>query len=484
MQLNTISNFFFVGIAGTGMSAIAQYLQGTGKQVSGSDRLFSPTDKMQVQTQFEAQGIQCFFQDGSGITSATQVVVVSTAIEQTNIEYQKALALNIPIVKRSELLAAISNSIKTIAVGGTSGKSTTTAMIFHILDVCGYAPSLITGAGLSCLQEKGLPGNAWNGSGEWLVIEADESDGSIVNYNPEIGVLLNIDRDHKEFDELMQLFATFKQHTKSQFIVNQDYERTRELSQNAQFDFGTLDANVGVYGENFVQQGFEISFFVSTPLNDRAVADTSTTLSNQRSRSHNILCTVPLIGKHNMENALAALAVAKAVGIDLQQAIESLASFQGIYRRTQLVGIHKERNIIVIDDFAHNPAEVAAAIKSCQNIASRVIAYFQPHGFGPLRFMHEELSEEVAQALRPNDIFLIGDVYYAGGTVDMNISPRIVSDAIQKHGKQAIFSGSKEQSLQEIRNCVSNNCVVLTMGARDPKLDEFARLVSEVVVDE
>ncbi|MDR1761841.1 MAG: Mur ligase domain-containing protein [Bacteroidales bacterium] len=458
MQLHDFTNFFFVGIAGTGMSAIAQYLQGIGKQVSGSDRLFSPNEKMPVQTQFEAQGIQCFFQDGSGIDNNTQVVIVSTAIEKTNVEYKKALSLNIPIVKRSELLAAISNSIKTIAVGGTSGKSTTTAMIFHILETCGYAPSLITGAGLSSLQEKGLPGNAWNGSGEWLVIEADESDGSIVNYNPEIGVLLNIDRDHKEFAELMQLFATFKQHTKAQFIVNQDYERTRELSQNVQFDFGTCTTNVGVYGEHFAQQGFEISFCVNT-----------------------FLCKVPLIGKHNMENALAALAVVKAVGIDLKQAVDSLASFRGIYRRMQLVGMNEVRNIVVIDDFAHNPAEVAAAIKACQNYAERVVAYFQPHGFGPLRFMHEELSEEVAQVLRANDVFLIGDVYYAGGTVDMNISPEIVSDIIQKRGKQAVFSGSKEQSLQEICKQISNNCVVLTMGARDPKLDEFAkRIVNEL----
>ncbi len=458
MNLHDISNFFFVGIAGTGMSAIAQYLQGIGKQVSGSDRLFSPSDKMLLQTQFEVQGIQCFFQDGSGITPNTQVVIVSTAIEETNVEYKKALSLNIPIVKRSELLAAISNSIKTIAVGGTSGKSTTTAMIFHILETCGKSPSLITGAGLSQLQEKGFPGNAWNGAGEWLVIEADESDGSIVNYHPEIAVLLNIDRDHKEFAELMQLFAMFKQHTKAQFIVNHDYERTRELSQNSDFDFGTQSKTVGVYGENFVQNGFEISFSVN-----------------------GILCKTPLIGKHNMENALAALAVAQAVGVDLRQAVESVASFRGIYRRTQIVGANKEHNIVVIDDFAHNPAEVAAAIRACQNVGERVVAYFQPHGFGPLRFMHEELSAEVAQALRSNDIFLIGDVYYAGGTVDMNISPQIVSDAILAQGKRAIFSGNKEESLQEILKQASNNCVILTMGARDPKLDEFARKIKELL---
>ncbi|MDR2963030.1 MAG: Mur ligase domain-containing protein [Bacteroidales bacterium] len=458
MQLTDFNTFFFVGIAGTGMSAIAQYLQGVGKCVSGSDRLFSPTEKMLLQTQFEAQGIECFFQDGSGISEKTQAVIVSTAIEESNVEYQKALALNIPIVKRSELLAAISDSIKTIAVGGTSGKSTTTAMIFHILETCGRAPSLITGAGLSSLQEKSLPGNAWCGSGEWLVIEADESDGSIVNYKPEISVLLNIDRDHKEFDELIQLFTIFKQHTKSQFIVNNDYDRTRELSHNTEFDFGTTLNNVGIFGENFVQRGFEISFSVN-----------------------GFPCTLPLIGRHNMENALAAIAVARAVGVDLQQAIASLATFRGIYRRTQLVGTNSERTITVIDDFAHNPAEVAAAIRACQPCAERLIAYFQPHGFGPLRFMHEELSHEVAQALRPNDVFLIGNVYYAGGTVDMNISPRIVSDAIAKQGKQAIFSGTKEESLQEIRTQASNNCAILTMGARDPKLDDFAKAVLRAV---
>jgi UDP-N-acetylmuramate--alanine ligase len=149
-------NYFFIGIAGTGMSAIAQYLKGIGKSVSGSDRLFNQENKMLIQEQFEKLGITCFFQDGSGITKDTQVVVVSTAIEETNIEYQKAKELGIPVIKRSELLAALSAEKKTIAIGGTSGKSTTTAMIFHILQENGYSPSLMTGAGLTALQEKGL----------------------------------------------------------------------------------------------------------------------------------------------------------------------------------------------------------------------------------------------------------------------------------------------------------------------------------------
>lgn len=449
-MLDNYSHFFFVGIAGTGMSAIAQYLNGIGKKVSGSDRLFGQAQKLQSEAQFESLGMHCYFQDGQGITPDVDVVVVSTAIEETNVEYQKALSLNIPIMKRSQLLAEISNSVRTIAVGGTSGKSTTTAMVFHILEQCGKSPSLITGAGLSVLQEKGLPGNAWVGKSDWLVIESDESDGSIVNYKPEISLLLNIDRDHKEFDELEQLFATFRDNTKSYFIANQDYELTRKLSVANEFVFGTNEY-AKICGSNFVQDGFSISFTVN-----------------------GVSCTIPAIGKHNMENALAAIAATKAAGISIEESTKALATFRGIYRRAQLVGKTKD-NCYVVDDFAHNPAEVAAVIRACQQIGQRVIAWFQPHGYGPMRFMHKELSEMVGATLREQDIFLINDIYYAGGTVDRNISSTVVSEAITAQGKCAEYVESKEHSLQRIAELIQPNDVVIVMGARDPHLDEFAK---------
>ncbi|MBE6312181.1 MAG: UDP-N-acetylmuramate--alanine ligase [Bacteroidales bacterium] len=458
MNLNEIKSFFFVGIAGTGMSAIAQYLRGLGKTVSGSDRLFSPTEKMEIQLQFEKMGIGCHFQDGSGIDEKTDVVVVSTAIEQTNVEYQKALSLNIPVVKRSEILAMIANSTKTIAVGGTSGKSTTTAMIFHILEKCGKSPSLITGAGLASLQRKGLPGNAYNGNGDWLVIEADESDGSIVGYKPEISVLLNMERDHKEFDELIQLFATFKSNTRKAFVVNYDCDKSRSLSENPEYDFSANGQNVGFFGTDFIQKGFSISFTVN-----------------------GIPCTLPLIGRHNMENALAAMAVCHQAGVDVKNSAEALSSFEGIYRRTQLVGSDASRKIYVIDDFAHNPSEVACAIKACQAVASHVLAYFQPHGFGPLRFMHKELAEEVAAVLRPSDVFFVGDVYYAGGTVNRDITADVVSDDVQKFGKNAVYARDKSYAEKVLLDAVSDDCVVLIMGARDPHLTDFAKSVFDKI---
>ena len=211
MSINDFKNIFFIGVAGTGMSAIAQYLQGIGKNVSGSDRYFTPNTPNETREKLEAEGIQCFLQDGSGITEKTDLVVVSTAIEDTVYEVQKAKELNIPILRRSQVLALISESKRTIAVGGTSGKSTTSAMIFDILQFAGLQPSIISGAGLTSIIREGKIGNAKVGAGEWLVIEADESDGSIVQYHPEIGLLLNIDKDHQEIDELMQIFETFRQ---------------------------------------------------------------------------------------------------------------------------------------------------------------------------------------------------------------------------------------------------------------------------------
>lgn len=452
MNLQAYQSLFFVGIAGTGMSAIAQYLCGCGKTVSGSDRLFASGSKSTLQQQFEDMGITCAIQDGSGIDESIDLVVVSTAIEESNVEYQKALQLGIPIAKRSAVLAAISDQTKTIAVGGTSGKSTTTAMIFHILNHAGLQPSLITGAGLTELQEQGLPGNAYKGQGEWLVIEADESDGSIVGYHPEISVVLNVERDHKEADELLDLFSTFKENTNGVFIVNADNELAASLSLLKDYDFSAKGAKVGVKGSSFKQSGFGISFKINGSS-----------------------CKIPVLGEHNMENALAAFAVCKQVGVKKEEIIKALSSFKGIYRRTQLVGEKENAKQYVIDDFAHNPSEVAAAIAACQLISPRVIAYFQPHGFGPLRFMHAELSQEVAKVLRPNDYFLIGDVYYAGGTVDRNISPTIVSTAIIREGKQAHYVGNKQGALTEMITLAQENTTFLIMGARDPHLDQLAK---------
>lgn len=229
-------SFFFIGVGGAGMSAIAQYLVGTGKTVSGSDRLFLSDENDFLKRQLEAEGISCFLQDGQGIDTTVEAVVISTAIEADNPELLKAQSLGIPVILRADLLAAICKSKRTIAVAGTSGKSTTTAMLFHILHQAGVGASLISGAGLVSLQEQGKIGNAFNGKGEWLVIEADESDGTLVKYEPEIGLLLSIDKDHKELDELHTIFQTFKTHVTGTLIVNQGHPLTKTYSTDIKHD--------------------------------------------------------------------------------------------------------------------------------------------------------------------------------------------------------------------------------------------------------
>lgn len=208
VSLAAIRHPFFLGIGGSGMSALAQYLQGTGRSVCGSDRLFqSPSE---IRDKLEAMGIGCFPQDGSGLSAQIDSVIVSTAVEDSVLEYKMAKERGLPILHRSDLLAMIASSRKTIAVAGTSGKSTTSAMLYSILEHAGYGPGIISGAGLTRLIRQGAIGNAAVGTGDWLIIEADESDGSIVHYHPEVGLLLNIDKDHQELEELIRLFKQFQ----------------------------------------------------------------------------------------------------------------------------------------------------------------------------------------------------------------------------------------------------------------------------------
>ncbi|MBC7905076.1 MAG: UDP-N-acetylmuramate--alanine ligase [Gemmatimonadaceae bacterium] len=452
-SVNDFQRVFFIGVAGTGMSAIAQYLSGIGKIVSGSDRYFAPGVYNETQQKLESENIHCFLQDGSGIDETTDLVVVSTAVEDTVGEVVKAKSLNIPIIKRAELLAMIAASKRTIAVGGTSGKSTTSAMLFDILQEAGLSPSIISGAGLVSIIKKGKIGNAFVGTGEWLVIEADESDGSIVQYHPEVGLLLNIDKDHQEIDALNEIFSTFRDHTKRLFIVNHSHTLARKLSRNIEMDF-SMDAALGAgfTASDFKQQGLEISF-----------------------RINDVSFHLNTVGRHNMENALAAAAVAAQIGVDLNTASVALNRYEGIYRRHQVLG--RAGNILLIDDYAHNPAKCAASIEACQAIAPKVIAWFQPHGYGPTRFLRNDFVKEIAAVLRSEDEIWMSEIFYAGGTAQKNISSADLINDIRELGKNAFFVSERKDLVSAMRTHMDVDCVLLLMGARDPSLEDFAKSV-------
>ena len=456
INLHRIQNYFFIGIAGDGMSAIAQYLAGNGNIVSGSDRQFTTKNKILRQKQLEAEGIKCFPQDGSGLSDEIELVIISSAIEPTVFEYKKALDAGFPIIMRSDLLAAISTLKKTIAVAGTSGKSTVAAMIFHILDKKGFQPSLITGAGLAGLQETGKIGNAVAGTGEYLIIEADESDGSLVKYKPEIGIILNIDKDHKELYELEELFSIFEKNSKH-LIVNNSQKRSYKYSINLKNDFGYSE-NCGFKISNFKQTGFEITFKIN-----------------------NVLFELNQIGKHNAENIAASVSTCSWAGIAIKDSAEAIKSYKGIYRRHQITA--QQNGITIIDDYAHNPAKLAASIKACQFPKSKLIVWFQPHGFKPTKFLQKEFVIEISEALREDDEIHMSHIYYAGGSVSKDISSEDLINDIKNRGKNAFYVKDRKDFPGKIKNKLMEGDIILLTGARDPSLKDFAEFVKHKILN-
>ena len=446
------SNIFFIGIAGTGMSAIAQYLKASGKNISGSDRQFQKDLFNENRAALELAGITCFEQGAGGVTADIDLVVVSTAIEDTVPEVQEAKRFGKPIVKRSELLAEIVLIKKTIAIGGTSGKSTTSAMLYEILFHAGLKPSIIGGAGLTRLIQEGKVGNAAYGEGEWLIIEADESDGSIVQYRPEIGVLLNIDKDHQDLDELVRLFGIFRTNSKH-FIVNLAHSLSASLSKKSIFDFDCNEqSKTYMNATGFHQKGSMIAFYVE---------------------EHSFVVHSP--GRHTMENAMAALAVAHSLGIQWEVCADALRNYEGIYRRHQVYG--EKNGVILVDDFAHNPVKCARSIEACQPLAKKLIGWFQPHGYGPTRFLRHDFVEEMAKVLRPQDEIWMSEIYYAGGTAVKDISANDLIEDLKAKGVNAFFVADRNDLLNAMKPHFTSSTTLLLMGARDPSLGDFAKEV-------
>lgn len=444
-------SFFFAGVAGAGMSAIAQYLSGSGKIVGGSDRIFNTDENEKTKQQLTEAGIQCFDQKAAHLDANYEVLVVSTAIEDTNVEVAMAKHLQIPIVTRAQLLAQICEQKKTIAVAGTSGKSSTAAMLFHVLTHCGIDTSLITGAGIVSLIREGKIGNCHVGKSDWLVIEADESDGSLVQYKPTIGLLLNIDKDHKELSELDEIFHTFRNNTLEHFVVNKGHALAKDFSLNESKDFG---AGTNFVGSNFKQNGFQISFDVQ-----------------------NVHFTMPTLGEHNMENALAVISIASLLGCSLTDCAKALSTYPGIYRRHQVVG--EKNGVTLIDDYAHNPAKIAASIRACQPIAEHLVAWFQPHGYAPTRFIRKELVEEIKASLRPQDEIWMSEIYYAGGSTVKDISAEDIINDLKALDVKAFFVADRAECMETLKAHLKPPCVLLLMGARDPSLEHFGKEVFE-----
>ena len=441
--------FHYAGLGGAGMSALAQFQVMTGGTASGSDRAFDRGEREGLREQLERLGIAVVPQDGSGLREDCAALIVSTAVEEQVPDVAAARAQGIPIIHRSELLAHFVGEHRSIAVTGTSGKSTVGAMLFAILSGAGRDPSVITGADLPELQEQGLPGNAFAGRSDLLVVEADESDGSLVRYAPSIGVILNLQRDHKEMTEVAAMFATLRARARDGLVVG-DVENLDPFAGGA-LRFG-FSARADIRGED-VELG----------------------PASSRFRVNDVVFTLPVSGAHNVANALAAIGAASILDVALDEMVSPLASFRGIGRRFETVG--KVRDVEVIDDFAHNAEKIAAAIKTAKLRANRVLAVYQPHGYGPTRFLRKDFVATFARELDAHDRLWMLEVFYAGGTATRDFSAADIVAEIGARDVSAEFAPSREWLINRIAQEARPGDLVLVMGARDPSLSALARSI-------
>ncbi|MEL7445834.1 MAG: Mur ligase family protein [Pseudomonadota bacterium] len=460
--------FFFCGIGGSGMLPLAQILRGLGYDVAGSDRSRDQGRTPEKFSWLEANGYSLFPQDGSGITSADQVLVASAAIEDTVPEIARANELGLERLTRAETLARLFNQAGySVAVGGTSGKSTVTGMIGWILAECGYDPTIMNGAVMKNFAGGDNPfASARIGRPEVFVSEVDESDGSIALYRSTIGVLLNVSLDHKSMEELRVLFGNFVK-TSGCAAVNFDNDEARFLANKANqlvsFGVRSTDADITVDPDSIDEN----------PLGIRAAV-----LDNRTKEVFPLI--LPMPGRHNLSNALAAIAAAAAAGIETGRAVYALRSFEGLARRFDVVGT-TSNDITVIDDFGHNPEKCRATLQTLKATPGRVIAFFQPHGYGPLRQMGDELAKTFANELDANDITIMCDPVYYGGTVDRSEGTERIVALITKAGGAAEHVAKREDCGKRIIELAKPGDRIVAMGARDDTLSEFAKSIFEAV---
>jgi UDP-N-acetylmuramate--alanine ligase len=426
--MNTGGAYHLVGVGGIGMSALAQVLLCAGARVGGSDRARDRMPDRAVFARLAAAGVALHAQDGSGVTPGVDAVVVSTAIEPDNPDLAAAARLGIPVRHRAEILAGLADRRDCVAVTGTSGKSTVTALLGWILEQAGRDPTVVNGAVCRAWQGPDRVGNVRCGRSDWWVVEADESDRSLLHFHPRWAVITNASRDHFSAEETRALFAAFAR----------------------QVHADVLDAGA----DPSWRQGFAPR------------AEAGGMLFDYRG----IPFRVPMPGRHNAENALTAVVMGERLGIDTETMRAALAGFAGVQRRLERVGA--ARGVTVLDDYAHNPAKIRAAWEAAAPPDGRLLAVWRPHGYGPLRAMCAPLADAVRDVCRAGDRLWVLPVYDAGGTADRTIGAEALVNAV---GRAAVRAADPDTAVREAAAAARAGDVVLVMGARDPDLPALAR---------
>jgi UDP-N-acetylmuramate--alanine ligase len=439
---------FFSGIGGSGVSALAGFSSDKGHSVTGSDRLFDRNPEHRLNALLKANSIKTLPQDGIGIDKSLDLIVFSTAVEPNNPDFLKARELGLMIKTRPEYLADLVEEFKTVAVAGTSGKSTVAGMLAYLMEKLDMEPNFVGGGRVKQLRTPKNPGNYTTGSSDLLIIEACESDSTIVNYKPSYSIILNLDLDHHSIDETAGMFEKLSYQTSDLVISGHDDKYLANCNIKDPIGF-SIDEDSKYRARDIEYLPVESRFSV-------------------RGQSYRIL----LPGKHNVYNALACIAFLSEFGMPAERIAERLSEFTGIERRFDVV--LNDGRYLVIDDYAHNPHKISNLMKTMQNISNSVCFIFQPHGYGPTRFLKDGYIRTFIKNLRDTDHLILLPIYYAGGTVAKDISSRDIEQGINATGASAEVIEDRGLVFEMLDKW--NSYVVF--GARDDSLSDFAMEIS------
>jgi UDP-N-acetylmuramate--alanine ligase len=451
------SPVFFCGIGGSGMLPLASIVRAGGARVAGSDRSLDAGRTAPKFDYLRSLGIKLFPQDGSGLRPG-MTLVTSAAVEETVPDVVRARELGLEHLTRPQFLARLLNSAqRSVAVGGTSGKSTVTGMIGWILHAGHRNPTVMNGAVMKNFVTPEAPfASAIVGDPELFVSEVDESDGSIALYHPEVAVLTNISLDHKELAELRQLFGHFLSRARKA-VLNLDDPETRALAETVPADkvvgYGFDSPGADFMGKELQLDGDGVTFAVEA-----------------EGERHDVRLAIP--GRHNASNALAAIAATRALGVRLEDAAAALARFEGLRRRLETVGT--AGGVTVIDDFAHNPDKIDATLATLRAKPGRLLILFQPHGYGPLTKMGEELAESFANGMVEGDRLYLPDPVYHGGTVERRRGSDWLAGQLNARDRHAEHIPERAKIGDALIAETRPGDRIVIMGARDDTLGEFA----------
>jgi UDP-N-acetylmuramate--alanine ligase len=451
--LSEVKKIHLVGICGSGMSGLALILKDKGFEVSGSDAKSNPTAKI-----LEDNGVKVFIgHQSQQVASDVNLLGFSSAVSENNPEIQEAKRRGINILKRGKLLAGLSKNKKTIAVAGSHGKTTTTSLLSYILTCLGYQPTVFVG-GLPLNYSKG----AWLG-GDYFVIETDESDGSFLEFDPEISLITNIDREHldyyKTFDNLKKSFLKFALKTSRKVIGwGDDIYVSEIIGKVGGLSFGWNQNNL-IRGTNFRVKGNSNSFDLEIE------------------KEFVISVETPLLGRYNCLNTLAVLAFFYQLGEDLNKVNKILKDFKGTKRRFQVKAEIGE--VTFIDDYAHHPSEIKAVLGAAKLLnPKRIVAIVQPHRFSRVKLLIDDFPEAFVDA----DCLVVTDIYAASEDPSGGINSKSFFEAIKRRFSGKIEYIPKARLAQEVPLSLEKGDLVLGLGAGDINIliqeiiDEFKRI--------